>query len=190
MTSCLVSRQRAQQFNGVYLKKLTDNFFQIFFIATSWVALSIKNIKTRASREMISRKIIKISIVMGLKSLDSIPPTQHALFQHAKRALLAALWRQSLSKIPKIPKPSDWGWEWNTRTNQWVPFWTYLADVSHACSWPAGVIVSAIELDSDAAHSANVKGAAQTMTTRPSEMANTSPCHIPVLGDVPLCVNI
>ena len=104
MTSCLVSRQRAQQFNGVYLKKLTDNFFQIFFIATSWVALSIKNIKTRASREMISRKIIKISIVMGLKSLDSIPPTQHALFQHAKRALLAALWRQSLSKIPKIPK--------------------------------------------------------------------------------------
>ena len=53
-------------------------------------------------------------------------------------------------------------------------------------SWAAGAIVSTctIELDSDAAHSANVKGAAQTMTTRQSEMANTSPCHIPVLGDV------
>ena len=48
-------------------------------------------------------------------------------------------------------------------------------------SWPAGAIVSAIELDSDAAHSANVKGAAQTMTTRQSEMANTSPCHSPPL---------
>ena len=42
---------------------------------------------------------------------------------------------QSLSKIPKIPNCcSDWGWEWNTRTNHWVPFWTDLVDVSHACS--------------------------------------------------------
>ena len=42
----------------------------------------------------------------SLKSLDSIPPTQHALFQHIKRALLAAvfIWKQSLSKKPKIPK--------------------------------------------------------------------------------------
>ena len=47
-------------------------------------------------------------------------------------------------------------------------------------SWPAGAIVSAIELDSNAAHSANVKGAAQAMT-RQSEMANTSPCHSPPL---------
>ena len=40
-----------------YLKYWTDNFFQIFFMGTSWVAVSIINIKTRASREM---KIIKI----------------------------------------------------------------------------------------------------------------------------------
>ena len=52
-------------------------------------------------------------------------------------------------------------------------------------SWPAGAIVSAIELDPDASHSANVQGAAQTMTTRQSEMVNTLPSHIPVLGDVP-----
>ena len=43
-----------------YLKNWTDNLFQIFFMGTSWVALSIKNIKTRASREMTSRKNIKI----------------------------------------------------------------------------------------------------------------------------------
>ena len=67
-----------------------------------------------------------------MKSLDSIPPTQHA-----KRALItgAFIWKQSLSKTPNIPKPSDWGWEWNTRTNQWLSLWTDLSDASrHACS--------------------------------------------------------
>ena len=39
-----------------YLKNWTDNFFQIFFMGTSWVAVSINNITTRASREMTSRK--------------------------------------------------------------------------------------------------------------------------------------
>ena len=34
-------------------------------MGSSWVALSIKNIKTRASREMTSRKISKRSILMG-----------------------------------------------------------------------------------------------------------------------------
>ena len=43
-----------------YLKNLTDNFFQIFFMGTSWVAVSINNITTRASREMTSRKNINI----------------------------------------------------------------------------------------------------------------------------------
>ena len=42
-----------------YLKNWTDNFFQIFFMGTSWVAVSINNIKTRASSEMTSRKNIK-----------------------------------------------------------------------------------------------------------------------------------
>ena len=37
-------------------------YFKYFVMGTSWVALSIKNIKTRASREMTSRKI---SILMG-----------------------------------------------------------------------------------------------------------------------------
>ena len=41
-------------------KNWTDNFFQIFFMGTSWVAVSINTIKTRASSEMTSRKNIKI----------------------------------------------------------------------------------------------------------------------------------
>ena len=42
-----------------YLKNWTDNFFQIFVMGTSWVAVSLNNITTRASREMTSRKNIK-----------------------------------------------------------------------------------------------------------------------------------
>ena len=36
-----------------YLKNWTDNFFQMFFMGTSWVVVSINNIKTRANRENI-----------------------------------------------------------------------------------------------------------------------------------------
>ena len=43
-----------------YPKNWTDNFFQIFFMGTSWVGVSINNITTRASREMTSRKNINI----------------------------------------------------------------------------------------------------------------------------------
>ena len=78
----------------------------------------------------------KLMFSHSLRSLDSIPPTKNALFQHIKRALLVAafIWKQYLSKTPEIPKPSEWGWEWNTRTKEWVPYWTDLSDVSQACS--------------------------------------------------------
>ena len=46
-----------------YLKNWTDNFFQIFFMGTSWVAVSINNITTRASREMtVTKKISTFSM--------------------------------------------------------------------------------------------------------------------------------
>ena len=50
----------------VYLKNWTDNFFRMFFMGTSWVAISINNIKTRANREMTSRKNIKIFYFNGV----------------------------------------------------------------------------------------------------------------------------
>ena len=51
----------------------------------------------------------KLMFTVSLKPLESIPPTQHALFQHTKRALLIAafIWKQSLSKTSTIPKPSE-----------------------------------------------------------------------------------
>ena len=77
-----------------------------------------------------------LMFTVGLKPPESIPPTQHALFQHTKRALLIAafIWKQSLSKTSNIPNPSEWGWEWNDRTMAWVPYWTNLPDASKGCS--------------------------------------------------------
>ena len=49
----------------LYLKNWTDNVFQMFFMGTSWVAVLINNIKTRASREMTSQKNIKIFYFNG-----------------------------------------------------------------------------------------------------------------------------
>ena len=112
----------------------------------------------------------KLMFTHGLESLDSISPTQNALFQHAKRALNAAgfVWKQSLSRIPEIPNPSDWCWEWNARTNQWVLYWTDLSDVSKACSLllQCGCVVAYCkchELDSIAVHCASAKVATLTM---------------------------
>ena len=47
------------------------------------------------------------------KSLESIPPTQAALFQHVKRAILQSsfYWHQALSVQQEIPDFSGWGWQ-------------------------------------------------------------------------------
>ena len=119
----------------------------------------------------------KLMFFHSLRSLDSIPPNKNALFQHIKRALLVAafIWKQSLSKTPEIPKPSEWGWEWNTRTKEWVPYWTDLSDVSQACSLllhcgsvvlPVRETVTATELDSDVAVCASARDVAQVMTKK------------------------
>ena len=68
----------------------------------------------------------KLTFTAGLKPLESIPPTQHALFHHTKRALLIA--------ASSIPNPSEWGWEWNDRTKAWIPYQTNLQDASEGCS--------------------------------------------------------
>ena len=74
---------------------------------------------------------------VGLKPLESIPPTKNAMLQHTKRVLLnvAFIWNQSeLSKAPVIPDPVKWGWEWYERTKAWAPHWSDLPDASRGCS--------------------------------------------------------
>lgn len=51
----------------------------------------------------------KLLFTYGLKSLDSILLTQHALFQHGKQ---------------KFKIPVSGFWERNDRTKIWVPYWT------------------------------------------------------------------
>jgi hypothetical protein len=72
----------------------------------------------------------------GLCGLDAIPPTQAALFEHVKRSLLQAafIWKQSTTAQQSIPSSDKWGWELDPDKNQWMPFWTKLADASKACA--------------------------------------------------------
>ena len=70
----------------------------------------------------------------GIRSLENIPPTQAALFQHVKRALLQAsfYWSQATSIQQEIPNISALGWHKDTN-NTWQPLWTTLRDASIAC---------------------------------------------------------
>jgi len=71
----------------------------------------------------------------GSRSLENIPPTQAALFQHVKRALLQGsfFWRQATSVHQEIPNFGAWGW-YKDDSNKWQPLWTTLNDASMACA--------------------------------------------------------
>ncbi|KAL8590645.1 hypothetical protein ACOMHN_011080 [Nucella lapillus] len=71
----------------------------------------------------------------GCKLLEKLPPTQAALFQHVKRALLQAIfyWGQATSIQQEIPDFSEWGWH-KDGTNTWQQLWTTLSDASLACA--------------------------------------------------------
>lgn len=71
----------------------------------------------------------------GSKSLENIPPSQAALFQHIKRALLQAcfFWKQAIIPQQDIPDFSEWGWH-KVQAADWQPLWTTLSDASDACA--------------------------------------------------------
>ena len=68
------------------------------------------------------------------RSLDRMPPTQAALYQHIRRALQQAgyIWAQALVLQPVLPPFTDWGWK-RSSVGHLVPFWTMLEDASKAC---------------------------------------------------------
>lgn len=70
----------------------------------------------------------------GKKTLEALPPTQAALYQHIRRAVLQAIiWNQATSVHMDIPDFQDWGWH-KASSGWWLPFWTTLEDSSKACS--------------------------------------------------------
>ena len=73
----------------------------------------------------------------GTKTLDTLPPTSAAFYQHVRRSILQAcyFWKQSLLPRQVIPDYGDWGWKFNDTVKQWVPFWTTLQDASEACQF-------------------------------------------------------
>ena len=72
----------------------------------------------------------------GTKSLENLPPTQAALMQHTRRALLQAsfYWSQAVVVQQDIPEFSSWGWYRDSTSKTWEPYWTTLADASKACT--------------------------------------------------------
>ena len=72
----------------------------------------------------------------GLRALDTIPPSQAALFQHIKRSILQAafIWQQSMTTQQTLPAFDEWGWNMDVEQKQWVPYWTTLGDASKACA--------------------------------------------------------
>ena len=77
------------------------------------------------------------------RSINSIPATQTALFEHVKRSLLQAsfIWKQSITWHQEIPVFDKWGWEQDKHNKHWLPFWTTLADASKA--FPSSCTVDA-----------------------------------------------
>ena len=71
----------------------------------------------------------------GSRTLEALPPTKAALYQHVQRAILQAyfFWKQSVSSQQVIPDLARWGWKLDEKVKQWVPFRTDLPDASSAC---------------------------------------------------------
>ena len=67
------------------------------------------------------------------RSIENIPPTEDALFQHTLRAVLQAgyCWAQALVPQQDIPDPSKWGW--NNVNGKWQPLWITKEEASKTC---------------------------------------------------------
>lgn len=67
------------------------------------------------------------------REFDSIPPTEAALEQHIRRAVLqvAHTWGQTLLCQPALPSPADWRWQRQAR--RWSPYWTTLKQAKDTC---------------------------------------------------------
>ena len=67
------------------------------------------------------------------KSLDLIPPTLAALYEHTKRTALQAehCWGQCQVASPQLPSAEEWGWVMTS--DDWQPFRITLPDVTKSC---------------------------------------------------------
>ena len=87
----------------------------------------------RTSSHSEVNRIRQVLFSKSTRSLENIPPTQAALQEHIKRAVLQAghIWSQTTIKIPKLPRPELWGWR--PCEHGWTPKWTTLPEASKVC---------------------------------------------------------
>ena len=66
------------------------------------------------------------------RQLESLPPTQDALFQHVLRAVYQGsfVWGQATIAMQILPKPTDWGWE--MIQDEFAPMWGNLPPIAKA----------------------------------------------------------
>ena len=64
-------------------------------------------------------------------SIENIPPTEGALLQKCKRAVLASIsWHSACDKEP--PKPDAAAFGWKKENGRWMPHWSDLPIVMNA----------------------------------------------------------
>ena len=67
------------------------------------------------------------------RMLETIPPTEAALLEHTKRAVLQALvWKEAVIPQPEVLDPEKWGWV--KKDDTYRPVWTTLPEASKICS--------------------------------------------------------
>ncbi|XP_071135420.1 uncharacterized protein [Mytilus edulis] len=68
------------------------------------------------------------------RSIEGIPPTQSALFQHTKRSIYQGgiVWGECLKLEPQLPSPNAFGWI-KDKSDQWQPFWSDISEASSSC---------------------------------------------------------
>eukprot|EP00058_Branchiostoma_floridae_P011619 XP_002597107.1 hypothetical protein BRAFLDRAFT_76362 [Branchiostoma floridae] len=66
------------------------------------------------------------------RPMSSLPPTQAALHQHMRRAILQGghHWGRNTTPCRQLPSPAEWGW---TGEEEWRPLWTTLPEAVESC---------------------------------------------------------
>lgn len=75
----------------------------------------------------------RMLVTKKCRQLESVPPTEAALLQHVKRAILQGgyIWSQWSALQPNLPDPEQWGWK--RSDSGYTPLWSVLPELSKHC---------------------------------------------------------
>ena len=86
----------------------------------------------RTSQSTSVNETRKVLFTRKGRPLSNLPPTEAALQQHMKRAVLQGghHWGFATCRYRDLPSPADWGWEY---PEKWQPLWTHLPEAALSC---------------------------------------------------------